>query len=78
LNFIHIYSFVSPCLGGLPHPFDFPSCRAENFKSLGMDSKLLLEAARGTLDGSLSFPTGKGARASRLRFSASRQKHLFG
>jgi hypothetical protein len=39
-----------------------------------MDSKLILEAARGTLDGSLSFPTGKGARASRLRFSASRRK----
>jgi hypothetical protein len=30
--------------------------RAETFNPLTMDSKIILEAAHGTLDGSLSFP----------------------
>jgi hypothetical protein len=36
-------------------PFDFSSFRAENFYSLSTDSKLILEPARGKLDGTLLF-----------------------
>src|ERR1039457_5454857 len=40
-----------------PVTFDnlFSSFRTENFSSLGMDTKMILEAARGMLDGTLSF-----------------------
>jgi hypothetical protein len=35
-------------------PFDFSSFRAENFSSLGMDTKLILAAPRGTVRAGLA------------------------
>jgi hypothetical protein len=40
-------------------PFDFTSIRTENFLILGRDSKPILQAALGTLDGPGSCRTGR-------------------